>query len=470
MNDNLSNDMAKADNLLNSYFSNPLNVLSRSSFFSFNRPYTNEVFYETFGYPTDLTIDDFRFMYERQDIAKRIVDSYPNATWPDGAKVFINDDDDTEDKFSKSFNEFAYKIDLYPILNRLDKLCRLGRFAILLIGTKGQLDRPLPRLKSFDEVYYLTPYSESNVSISEYEKNPANPRYGMPTMYKINVSNGISEHNTIDVHYSNILHVAENYLDSSLYGVPCLSSVYNRLLDLQKVCGGSAETFYNNGRGAVAFLSRDNKPIDSKELSKEINGWIHHRQKIIALSNVDAQPIEFRVASPESHVNKLIDLISAGSSIPKRILTGSERGELASSQDEANWSARVEERRRNHCETNILKPLIEIFKNSFSEESKQSYKIVWQPMFTLSELEKSKIGYFNSLSLQSYFKAGKIIPIKTFIEKFLMMKLNKKEIAAIEKIELKKEKEAQERMKGFKEKGIGDPNAPPKEPVESSKQ
>ena len=52
-------------------------------------------------------------------------------------------------------------------------------------------------------------------------------------------------------------------------------------------------------------------------------------------------------------------LISAASGIPLRIMTGSERGELASTQDDGNWASRIEERQLHFAEPMILRPLID---------------------------------------------------------------------------------------------------------------
>lgn len=44
--------------------------------------------------------------------------------------------------------------------------------------------------------------------------------------------------------------------------------------------------------------------------------------------------------------------------MPQRILFGSERGELASSEDANSWESRVDERRQSHCGPCLLEPFI----------------------------------------------------------------------------------------------------------------
>ena len=38
-------------------------------------------YYKIFGWKRAVTVDDFRAKYERQDIAKTVVEAYPTATW-----------------------------------------------------------------------------------------------------------------------------------------------------------------------------------------------------------------------------------------------------------------------------------------------------------------------------------------------------------------------------------------------------
>src|SRR5690606_32676688 len=61
---------------------------------------------------------------------------------------------------------------------------------------------------------------------------------------------------------------------------------------------------------------------------------------------------------PGPHFDVQIALISAATGIPQRILMGSERGELASSQDERNWAVQVADRQNDFAETQVLRPFV----------------------------------------------------------------------------------------------------------------
>ena len=59
--------------------------------------------YEALGYKTILTYDDFKARYNRQDIAKAIIDRPVNATWQGDLKI-VESDDDKETALEKGWS------------------------------------------------------------------------------------------------------------------------------------------------------------------------------------------------------------------------------------------------------------------------------------------------------------------------------------------------------------------------------
>ena len=98
------------------------------------------------------------------------------------------------------------------------------------------------------------------VTISQWETDATNPRYGLPVLYTVQV-NQLSDRgakqvvpkSAFTVHHSRVIHVAENTDDNDVFGEPSLRPVWNHLLDLEKVVASSAETFWLNARGGMAI-------------------------------------------------------------------------------------------------------------------------------------------------------------------------------------------------------------------------
>ena len=132
--------------------------------------------YKIYGYETTPNIDDYIGRYNRQDIAKRIVEAYPKECWKLLPEV-SDDNDNVED------TEFEYEVinllsdsrlKLLHYIKRLDILTGLGQFGALFVGVKDGRDpsQELVGNLNIDDILFLAPYSEKNISITEYEENP----------------------------------------------------------------------------------------------------------------------------------------------------------------------------------------------------------------------------------------------------------------------------------------------------------
>ena len=72
-------------------------------------------------------------------IAKRIVRAYPEVTWRQPPVITEEDQDPTaETPFTTAWQQLAKRLQVFATLKRLDVLANLGKYAILLIGLRGQ--------------------------------------------------------------------------------------------------------------------------------------------------------------------------------------------------------------------------------------------------------------------------------------------------------------------------------------------
>src|SRR5690606_7582744 len=211
---------------------------------------------------------------------------------------------------------------------------------------------------------------ESQVTVAEWESDVTNPRYGQPKYYNINFApletSGTSAEPTpsiTKVHWSRVLHVADNRETSEIFGTPRQKPVYNRLCDLRKVAGGSAEMFW---RGALPGYSFEIDPntasdveLDSDALRKEFESFSNGLQRYMALMGVQAKSLAPQVADPESQVRVQIQLICISIGCPMRVFMGTEEGKLAGSQDSKAWNDRIDERRFEYIEPFLIRPLID---------------------------------------------------------------------------------------------------------------
>jgi hypothetical protein len=388
--------------------------------------------YQALGYPTQLEYSDFVARYERQDIARAIIDKPVNATWQGGVLIQEVGADDTP--LERAWKKLVRRRDLSvpSKLSRLDKLVGLGEYAVLLFGlsdVKSRDDFQRPVAKRTD-LLYLRAFGEGSAQIDQWERNPSSPRFGMPLFYSISVSEADSDIiQTLRVHHTRVLHVAGNVLQGTVKGQSRLYPLYNRLMDLEKLVGGSAEMFWRGARPGYAGKLEEGYTLtkeDEEELQHQLDEFEHNLRRFLMARGIDIAPLSPQLADPSSHVDVQIQMISAVTGIPKRILTGSERGELASTQDETSWYSTIDARRTNFVEPEIVRPFVDtcisfgILPPPKNEED--GYQVVWRPLYEQSDEDQARVGQIRADTLAKYASqptAEMIVPPDAFYQYFL---------------------------------------------------
>jgi hypothetical protein len=432
-----------------------------------------------------ITLDMYRYLYERECIATRVVQVLPKESWQVEPTVY--EDEDVEkitpfeiawDNLSRQLRgDLSYYQDekgapVWEYLRRLDILCGIGSFGVLLIGIddKKRLDQPVdgvvdvqtinqvaiddltdnrsfPRSCVFEDkgtknkyafvknqkgrferkelagitdnfvddppygiqpgtgsapgssavgtdsqyvgvqlgpseypakdrsseerkLLFLRPFDESLVQIVQYEANVRNPRFGQPVMYRITLNDPREMHSgiglplaTVMVHWSRVIHVADNLSASEIFGVPRMRPVLNRLLDLRKMYGASGEGYW---RAGIAALSLETHPqlggdveLDVAGIQNQMENFENGLQKYLITSGIGIKTLPPGVVDPTPFIEVQLVAICIQLGIPKRVFMGSERGELASAQDDSKWNDVVSERENHFCTPRIIVPFID---------------------------------------------------------------------------------------------------------------
>jgi hypothetical protein len=351
--------------------------------------------YSAFGYKTQLSVQDYYDKYLRQDIAARAVDAYPDATWSSPPVI------EGKPMFNKDWANLNAQFAVFTIFHRLDRLLGLGDYAVLLLGINDgrKLDQPA-RPRAGNKLLYMQPYSSSSMEIATWDENVSSPRYGLPEYYEIkaddvaanNANQKEFKRKQSRVHYTRCVHVVENPLENEVYGIARLQRVYNILDDLLKITGGTAETYWiTANRGIQADVDKDMTftQADAQDLSDEIDEYIHNLRRVIRTRGVKINPLGSDVPDPRGVFDILVTMLAGALGIPKRILLGSEAGQLASEQDRTNWANRIEERRANFAEPRVLWPFFNrLIDLKLIRPGPQTF--VWPSAFRMSPLERAQ--------------------------------------------------------------------------------
>jgi hypothetical protein len=313
--------------------------------------------YEVMGYPRQIVAEMYAEIYLRQDIAGRIVDAFPDTTWREAPGVVGSD------AFTAAWTALDDRFSVWRTLHRLDRLTGMGHYGVLLFGLDGGEPMHTPAEGNSYNLLYMQPHSERTAQVTAWEDNPQSPRYGMPKMYDIttgvNWTGSGAGQRRLNVHHSRVLHVAERQLEDVSIGTPRLERVWNRLMDLDKLMGGSAEMYWQNVAMMMAFMADAETEIDpasAKDMKAQLEEMQNGLRRFLQLQGVTAQNLApgLQGSDPGQHIDKQLDIIAGSLGMPKRVLIGSERGELSSAQDENNWSARITERREQFAGPTVV--------------------------------------------------------------------------------------------------------------------
>lgn len=352
--------------------------------------------FKALGYKRELLFADYAGRYARGDIAARIINIFPAATWrlPPELK---EGDDPTE--FTEAWEALAIKFHLFHSIERLDRITGVGRYGVLLLGVNDTktLDQPLTPVKGPEDLLYIQPYAEGHAVVHEFDTNTSSRRFGLPSMYQIDTSgNMLAEGKQQLVHWTRIIHVAEGLTFNNIYGEPRLKNIWNRLDDFDKVIGGASEATWRTVYGGIQFdIDKDAelKPEDIEALDDELQAYVHGFQRFIRTQGVKTNVLGSDVPDPRGPFEVISSIIAGTKGIPQRILFGSERGQLASLQDERNFNARVMERQSSFAEPVILRPIIDTFSAlNILPEPKEAYSIEWPDLNRLSQRELADIA------------------------------------------------------------------------------
>jgi len=316
--------------------------------------------YTQFGLKKVLDFSDYYDQYRRNPVANRVVKAYVNGCWRQFPVIAENSNTE-ETTFETLFNDIGSQLSIFSNLKLVDTLSRIGEYAILFIGFNDNQELSTPVDTSVgNEIIFLRSICQNNATFDKLIDDPGNPKYGFPEYYNVIIDN--TSHR---IHYSRIIHVAENTEENPVLGTPALECIFNNIMALFMISGASAEALY---QGAYPGMFFNYKPDSSAPLGvidgddsvqDAIENYMQNFHKYLSLDNTDVKLLNSKPESPVPFIDTQLKLVSAGTGIPNRLLTGSEQAQLASGQDRSNWQERLVERNKLHVIPNIIRPFVD---------------------------------------------------------------------------------------------------------------
>lgn len=402
------------------------------------------------GYPSGwVDAREYQALYDREALAHRVVEVMPRESWQVLPSVYEDEAADITTPFEAAWDGLGGQLRgegnychggagslIWEYLQRVDILSGIGQYGVLLIGLDdgAELSQPVQPGQAALHLLFLRCFPESLSPVVQFDANPRSPRFGQPVLYSITLNDPDVLHGggiglstaTVNVHWTRVIHVADNRTTSEVFGVPRIRPVLRRLLDLQKLYCGSAEMYW---RGAFPGYTVESHPqlggdviYDETRMKETFENWMNGLQRIMALSGWSMKSLAPQVVDPTAQINAQIEAICIHLGIPKRIFMGSERGELASSQDDAAWNDRLKSRQQSYITPCIIAPFVDrLISMGVLPKPEDGYSIWWPDLTSQSDQERAAVAATATMALGQYVASGveNLVPPMEYLTKIL---------------------------------------------------
>jgi len=396
------------------------------------------------GYPYVPSVFMYRQWYDREGIATRVNNVYPDECWSVHPTLY-EDESSNETAFEREWQKLldAPGINPWHYLHRADGLSGIGAFGILLLGFDDGKDlcEPVPGVdlktgmqmmnaKKECKLLYMRAFDQTLVQVQGYETDPQCPRYGQPTYYMVKFTDPLllsssiqpsqQDYTTKTVHWTRIIHLADNRMSSEVFGVPRMQAVLNRLFDLRKILGGSGEMFWRGSMPGWAFetppeLGTDVE-LDDASIKDQMEAMQNGLQRYIALTGLRARSLAPQVSPPTQHVEEQLRAICTTIGTPMRIFQGSEAGHLASQQDASTWNRRLHRRQSSYLTPFVIQPFVDRLVAVGALPKYKRMFVDWDDLNAVGDSEKADIALKKSQAIFQYVtgKCETALPLREF--------------------------------------------------------
>jgi len=391
---------------------------------------------EACGYPDCVTPKEYKEMYDREGIAARVVNLWPDESWADDPEI-LESEEPQKSLFEEEWEKLESTFSLWGTLQRADRLSGIGEYGAVLLGIddgmplEAEANLRAGGGKQVRKLLYLKVFSQAQIEVKETEKDGASPRYGQPTLYAVKYSEGeagsVRERN---VHWTRIVHLADNRESSEWRGIPRMQPVYNRLFDLRKVLSGSGEMFWNGGFPGIALEANPEAvaagaAVDKDSIREEFQNYQTGLQRYLALTGITAKSLDPQVADPGPHLEAHLKAIAIALGVPWRILLGTEEAKLASTQDSKAWNKRLRRRQEKYTTPFVVRPFVtRLIEMGVLVAPKRGWFVRWPDLNVNSEEERAKVADLRAGAMAKYLAGGVdvLIPPREFLSIIMDMR------------------------------------------------
>ncbi|EMX5168372.1 DUF1073 domain-containing protein [Citrobacter freundii] len=308
-----------------------------------------------YGFKEELTFGDLYKLYRRGGIAHGAVEKLVGKCWQSNPEIIEGEKSDEARKETQweSKTKQVFTNRLWRAFLDADRRRLVGRYAGILFHIRDNKSWNLEPTKGRGLEKVSIAWADS-LKVSEWHDGLVSKNYGQPKMWQYTeiLPNGSSR--SVDIHPGRVFILGDYSNDA----IGFLEPAYNAFVSLEKVEGGSGESFLKNA--ARQLNVNFEKEIDFNNLASlygvtvdelqekfnEVAGEINRGNDVLMTTQgATVTPLVTTVADPTATYDVNLQTAAAGVDIPTRILVGNQQAERSSTEDQKYFNARCQSRR-----------------------------------------------------------------------------------------------------------------------------
>lgn len=384
--------------------------------------------YDSAHLPKVLTVDDYWNLHIREAHAARYNELMAKETWDVAFEVFEVPDEDRTTPFEEAWANLPKQLYIedswcadergsliWQKIRQADIEAGVGEYGIIVIGINDNKDLSEPaelytgtrNPSKLTELLFLQSFPQKYAKIAAVEKDRTSRRQGWPTMYTITTPDlaQYGQTKTGNVHWTRVVHLSDS---GGVISQPRTEPVFNNLLGIQKVLCSSPEMYFRGAFPGIGFKTPESLAgkvkINEEALKNTMEKYMQDFQRWFAVSNLDMQQLSPQVVDPKPYVDAQIEAMCVKVPVAKRIYMGSERGELASNQDERRWGGIRRIHQDYHNKPLVLNRLINRFLLLGVLPKPKEFFSYFPDATTMTDREKAELAKLRTELMGTYIE------------------------------------------------------------------
>lgn len=357
-----------------------------------------------YGFKDNLEFADYYAAWSRHSAGCAVVSRLVERCWADFPRIRpLNSEEGAVTPWEKTVSDW-FTERRFEALVEWDRRNLVGHYAglILEIGDGLPLDQP----RGAGIVTNLLPVWESQLRPSAYDQLT-----GEVTLYQYlqrpdqEVQQTVGQpNNWANIHPSRVLISAEGSAGGGLFdGVPLLRAGFNNLVNLEKIEGGSGESYLKNASRQLAVEFSDavnvaanlrdenGQKVDiRKVVTDQVRSLNRYSDSAIVLQGGKAMPLQAQMIDPESPWTINANALAASVQMPFTIIFGQQTGRLASDQDQVDMNTRCMQRRNRYLSLRLADLLDVLIATKTIPP--MEYIIEWSDLLSTSDEDKLSLA------------------------------------------------------------------------------